>query len=181
MPGYVDLSTLHIPSAQGKPPASWGLQVRDNFETLAKPPRVRVRRTTDLSIPNAVHTAVAWASVVRDVDFDGTLAHWSSSAPTRFTSRRTGTYLVGFSAFFSVNGTGQRQMGVKVNGSVPERQLAYYSPASAASFVGASVMGEVDLNSGDFIEVYAYQDSGAALAITAVLLPFFSMRWIGPL
>ena len=179
MPGYVDLATLHTPAASGKPPAAWGLQVRDNFETLAKPPRVRVRRTTDMSIPTGVQTAISWTSVVRDLDYDGVSPHWTNTAPTRLTSRRTGTYEVGFGAFFNLNGSGQRQMGVRVNGA-GERVLGYYGAGSAASFTGSAVSGEVDLNSGDFIEVVGFQDTGANLAVVAVLLPFFYMRWIGP-
>jgi len=31
---YVDLATLHVPAPRSKPPATWGLQVRENFEFL---------------------------------------------------------------------------------------------------------------------------------------------------
>lgn len=180
MPAYVDLGTIHLPGSTNAPPASWGTQVRDNFETIVRPPRVRLRRTTNLAIPTGVHTPVAWTTLVRDVDYDGATPHWSSAAPARFFARRTGTHLVTTSCFFNLNGTGQRQIGIRVNG-LGERVLGWYSIGSAGSFVGSTISGEVDLNSGDFVEVLAYQDSGANLDIVSVLLPFFAMRWIGPL
>ena len=31
---YVDLNTIHTPTTGGKPPASYGAQIRDNFEDL---------------------------------------------------------------------------------------------------------------------------------------------------
>lgn len=32
MATYTDLATIHVPSPRSKPPATWGLQVRENFE-----------------------------------------------------------------------------------------------------------------------------------------------------
>lgn len=37
-PSYVDLDTIHTPSGGGVPPATWGQQVRENLEFLARPP-----------------------------------------------------------------------------------------------------------------------------------------------
>ncbi len=34
MASYVDLATLHVPAPRSKPPATWGLQIRENFEFL---------------------------------------------------------------------------------------------------------------------------------------------------
>jgi hypothetical protein len=76
---YVDLNTLHNPTTGGKPPATYGDQIRSNFEALKSSLAgiTSIRRTTNYTINQS---AFASATDIFSSDLtwtaDGTTEYW---------------------------------------------------------------------------------------------------------
>jgi hypothetical protein len=116
----------------------------------------RVQRSASQSIPNATTTVVSFVGARYDTN-----TFWSNSLPTRLSISIAGKYLIGASLAYAANATGVRQVGLRVNGSFyPGLQAA---PAGTDNFVIATVF---PLVVGDYVELIAYQTSGAALNAT---------------
>jgi len=81
--------------------ALWNTQIRDNFETVAKPYSCRVNRSAVLSLPAGVDTNIPW-NLADSWDYTG--MHSPTVNPERITFPEAGIYMA--SAFFSVNGIG---------------------------------------------------------------------------
>jgi len=124
-------------------------------------PSVAVYRATAYSIPHAAWTAVPFDTVRYDNS-----SQWVSGSPTRLTCKVAGTY----------DAAAYVQMGAAANGSYRVIALAVNGLYVAeSSLAGATITGAasprltasspVQLNVGDYVEVHAYQDSGAALAL----------------
>jgi len=124
-------------------------------------PIVAVYRATAYSIPHAAWTAVPFDTVRYDNS-----SQWVSGSPTRLTCKVAGTY----------DAAAYVQMGAAANGSYRVIALAVNGLYVAeSSLAGATITGAasprltasspVQLNVGDYVEVHAYQDSGAALAL----------------
>lgn len=174
MPAYVDLSTLHTPAAGVAPPASWGLQARDNLETLVRPPRCYLSRTGSQAISHNLATAVSWTTTAWDAGYDGAAPHWTLGDPTKLYIRRTGRYQIGYTYWWVYNAGGvTRQEYILLNGA--GGAIAPNITPQGAAAVVASV--EYPLTSGDYIQLMALQDTGAALGQQTP--PTLSVRWLG--
>lgn len=142
-----------------------GLHVLDSSGELWTPDRIRSRgariyTTAAQSIPSAVWTALNWHAEAHDTDGFADLATF----PTRLTVPETRRYRVTCSLLWdNVTGTSARQLGIYRNGTTvadDRRTSATASPMSNAAHYVA------DLNAGDYIEAFAWQNTGAALNTT---------------
>lgn len=160
---YTDLNTIHNPTTSGVPPASWGDGVRDNGETLARPPGCIVRRSTTQSIPDATNTAILYTAT-DDRDTDG--YHSTSSNQSRMTvpTGMGGWYEFGGEVTYSGLGGTNRVLQPRVNGSTSYTAITWSSTTSS-TFVYPVV--PILLSAGDYVEMLTYQNSGGALNITA--------------
>jgi hypothetical protein len=178
MPDYLDLSTVHVPTLDAAAPVAWGLQVRDNFERIVRPPRCRVRRTSSKSVATGTFTAIDWTDAPIDTGFPGASPHWASGSPTQLVIRATGHYLIGFTARWPSNASGARLVWARLNGVTT---VALHETAAAASSwnIGSSPERGYDLVAGDVLELFAYQTSGGSLAIGTDGPLEMYLRWIG--
>lgn len=161
---YVDPQTVHNPATGTSPPASWGDTVRDGLEFCAKRPGAILDRSTSQSIANGttlVAVAFGTGSTLRDTDN----YHSESTNNTRV------AIPVGFGGWyradafvrFAANGTGYRDLAVRVNGStVVPHSIAKVAPISGQDAF-ASTTALVQLNAGDYVELVVAQTSGGAL------------------
>jgi hypothetical protein len=123
-------------------------------------PGARVYRSTAQPIPNNAWQAVGFDTV--RYDSGGT---WAAANPTRLTCQVPGTYTITGHAVLANSAAGTvRLASLWLNGATA---LAQQAP-SLAAFSGsitwrASVTTTTRLNAGDYVELWLYQDTGAAL------------------
>lgn len=136
--------------------ATWNSGVRDSLIAAAKPPRCRMRRTTNLSVANATPTAVPLDTA--DVDTDSI---WVSGTPSRLIAPVDGLYLAGGGGQFAVNATGARMVYLQKSGGTI--LAMFHGIGNGTWYVGGAVNTPVVMSAGDYIEMYVYQTSGGAL------------------
>ena len=105
---------------------------------------------------------------------------WDSASPTKFTINTDGVYLIVGNLRFEAHDNGQRQAGIILNGST-------YLTIDKALNEGSG--GAVDLNpaavyqlsEGDYVELYAYQNSGVTLNVVRLenCSPEFTIQKVG--
>lgn len=155
--------------------------VSDPLEFLLNPPHCNLRRTTTQSIATAgAGTAVSFDTEDVDTDMDGVGGHSTVTNPSRFTARYPGWYQVSGGAGWVNNATGKRaawlsKNGTSINGS---EQIGPASGTGATTVATRTI--EVQLATGDYIELIVFQDSGGALNTSANTIeqPHLTCRWV---
>lgn len=123
----------------------------------------RVFRTSSTNINHDTWTAIPFDNE----SFDTDLFHSNSTDPSRITipAGLAGKYLAIGLVAWEANTTGHRYSAFAKNGSriinIPIG-LASLFDTHGAGFVISDL---IDLNSGDFVELHAYQDSGGTLTV----------------
>jgi hypothetical protein len=114
--------------------------------------------------------------VLFDTALQDNLGNQFDAATGRLICRQSGVYLVVANFQFQGNATGIRTGDLWVNGS---RILAgNAAPGNAAAAVTVNMVACVPLVNGDYINVYAWQNSGAPLNLAAAH-SFLSMMRLG--
>jgi hypothetical protein len=124
----------------------------------------RVIRTGTQTVPNNAWTAVSFSEATFDDRPSGLPAHWDGG--TRLYCRVAGTYYVYGNVMFNANTNGDRMIGIRLNGSQFWFASNTRALASATLSVILNVSGIIKLNVGNYIELMAFQSSGANLDIT---------------
>lgn len=120
----------------------------------------RVYRDTNQSVPDATLTALEWT----DEDFDSD-AYFDAGNASRLTAAIAGKYMVGATVQWDSNASGTRALYVAINGNTAQRMAAALNPAAAGLTQQVAMLLELD--AGDYVEIYAEQDSGGARDIGA--------------
>lgn len=122
----------------------------------------RLTLSVNQSIPNNAETIVTWDTETWDTD-----NYHSTAANTgRLTAPATGTYGLWVVANFAANATGQRYCGLRLNGGADTVYLFVGNAATGGlGTIGAGYF-QIQLTVGDYVEMFAYQVSGAALNLT---------------
>jgi hypothetical protein len=168
---YVDPQTIHNPAAGGKPPATWGDQVRDDLEFLIAPPMVKAQRSATQSISNSSLTAVQFnAADAWDTDafHDTTTNNSRITIPTGFGGR----YQIQANVNWDSNTSGVREVLIRFNGTTTIADVV------VAGTCRQYVAAEYALSAGQYVEVVVWQDSGGARDIGGGNGCWFSARWI---
>lgn len=121
----------------------------------------RAYKNASQSIPDVTLTAISWPVESYDTD-----AYHDAVTPSRFTVDLDGKYIVGCAVKWDSNTAGTRAVYVVVNGVTGTRRAADFRPASNGVVTG--VVDSLDLVAGDYVEFYAYQDSGGARDIVSL-------------
>jgi|SRR5215471_1582865 len=117
----------------------------------------RVYRSLTTSVPNAGTAVLTWDQE----SWNPTGMHSIATNPTRVTIGVAGKYLIVASVGFTSNATGYRQTVIQINGSTALGRTNLQA-ANGATHIQTTTV-EAQLNVGDYIEVNAGQNSGAAL------------------
>jgi hypothetical protein len=162
---FVDPQSLHNPATGTSPPASWGDAVRDGVVFCATPPSCRANRTTTQSIADITSTAVSFTAAD---SWDTDSFHSTVSNQSRLTvpSGLGGKYLIVATANWANNSTGWRNLRIRANGST-DLATAGVGTGTANPYPISTITTVEQLAAGTYIEVTAWQNSGAALDITA--------------
>ena len=139
------------------------------FRTVA----IRVERSTNQSIPNATWTALSFDAIITE-EKPATTSQWSSGSPTRLICRLPGYYLVNAHVQFAANATGTRGIILMKNGV---RVTATIITAFSEQDPNIQCSAIVKLDTGDYVESYCSQNSGAALDVLS-LNHYLYLEWI---
>ena len=124
-------------------------------------PKFAAYMGSDQSIATSTFTKVSF-----NTEFFDTNSNYDSATNYRFTPTAAGKYLVGGHVYWgNTAGAGGVSVFIRKNGSDYAR-LDQKTGTASISIMGGSTL--VDMNgSTDYLEFFVYQDSGAALTITA--------------
>lgn len=121
-----------------------------------------VFNSANLSIPNAADTVLTFNSET----YDDAAFHSTSVNTGRLTAPATDDYWIGFLLRFASNGTGIREVTLRLNGATGIGYATYSSPTASAS-VTLTLNRPWSMTAGDYVEIVAFQNSGGALDINA--------------
>lgn len=159
---YEDLDTIHNPATGTIPPASWGDQIRDNFEFLIDPPACSVFNSALQSVADTV-VATAVALTANSENYDNAGMHSTSSNTSRITCQTAGRYMVQAQVEYAANTTGIRYMGFEVNGTT--RYDGMLTSGQGSNTIRHSATRTITLEVDDYVECVVAQASGGALNI----------------
>lgn len=145
-----------------------------------EPPRAELRATAAQSIPNAVGTVVNFDTADVDTDPDGVGGHNPAVNPSRYVARYPGWYKCSGGCVFVANVTGRRIVWFKVNG-VDQPGSEATTAGSAGGATGPAIRAKLlYLAIGDYVELVAFQESGAALntAVGSFEQPSMTVQWV---
>lgn len=153
--------------------------------TRTRSPGAMVRKTSVDASSNAVYLRLDFDGHWSGSNQDSTV--WSAAQPSRFYAPEPGRYSIGGNIVWAANATGYRIAALRINsggvntgGSTLNYWTAQAVPSTATSLPIA--LTDVYLNAGDYLEVFATQNSGGALNVGTGngITSTFSMSWIGP-
>lgn len=121
----------------------------------------RVHKAAAQTISNNLAQALTFDTEDRD---DGGF-HEGVTHPTRLTAPVDGWYLVWAGVLFASNTTGYRMLQVIQDGGAPIARNALTTPIAGVGYVTVSTV--VYLAATSYVEIYAYQNSGGDLTVTA--------------
>lgn len=112
-------------------------------------------------------------------DYDSDNGHSTSTNTSRYTIQVAGTYLIMGTAAIGTSATGNRKLGININGA-NARGGTVQGPGFASNSWSAVVCTTQALNLGDYVELVAWQNSGATLGTSATtgFGPTLMCQWI---
>jgi len=120
----------------------------------------RVRHSLNQSIADNTNTALGFNSERSDTD----AVHDNTLNNSRLSCKTAGTYLIGGSFAFAASPTGIRQISILLNGTTTI--AAQRVPASSVdTMLSISTVYALAVN--DYVQLFAYQNSGGALSVNA--------------
>jgi hypothetical protein len=168
---YIDPQTVHNPTTGTSPPASWGDTVRDDLQYFSTPPSVKAVRTAVQSISNNTSTAIAF-NAADEWDTDSFHSTTTNNSRVTVPTGLGGIYHIIGSASFAADDDSKRVAVLKLNGTT---ELLYDSRLSQnGGQCNLDMPLLTRLSAGDYLEIFVFQLSGAALNVTGSL----SVHWV---
>lgn len=149
-------------------------ELRDALNFMLQAPYCEVSHNTTQSIANNTAVEVTFNTEWYDTDS----MHDTATNNSRITSATTGIYLVTAQVAFAPNTTGTRELWLRrSDGTVYGRQS--FNPANNNNGF-LSTAWHVPLTAGQYVETFAFQNSGGALNISNALGggTRMSARWV---
>lgn len=173
-------SALTVAVGDKETAALWNGQVRDPINFWENPPRCFVTQTAGTSIANVTSTLVLFDTEVYDTDN----LHSTASLTSRIVATTTGLYSVHAQVVIPANATGVRYAEIRKNaagsnsgGTSINLSRQFSASASVPSIVALAL--DVQMTAGDYLELFAVQNSGGALVTTTGNNgTFFQARWV---
>lgn len=173
---YLDPDTVHVPTTGRDRATAWELVVADSLDALAKRPACSVRDSAAGTLPN--NQMGFFTAELENYDTDA--MHDTAVNNDRITALVSGRYLAW--ATVSIDGHADAgainaevfRLGFLRNGVLRDRDTR---PLGASPIeVRASILGVIPMAAGDFLQLGAFQNSGAG---APVLLEEFGMLLVG--
>lgn len=161
--------------------ALWNAQVKAIMDFLSGSGTNGVPRFKGwASTAQALATGTADVAITLDTeDYDSDNGHSTSTNTSRYTIQVAGTYRIVALGGFSTNATGNRKLGININGAAA-RAGSIQQPGMASNSWNACVVTELACSVGDYIEIAMWQTSGGSLstAASAGFGPALMVCWI---
>lgn len=144
--------------------------------TGAKKPLCVLRQSVAQSLANNAFTSITFD--VEDVDYDN--GHSTSSNTSRYTAQTAGWYLASGAVSFTGNATGGRLVQLAVNGSaVNGTEVGFGTVPNSGHLELVTAAKLVYLNVNDYLELQAWQTSGAGLNtfLSGAVFPMLNLEW----
>ena len=127
-------------------------------------PRARAYSSVAQSIANTTVTAV----LLDSERYDSNAIHSTGSATSRMTANVAGVYQITATVAFAANGTGERHLILRVDGTT---NIAYDTrpAAGAANITAMTISTEYQLNANQYVEACVFQNSGGVLLTSAAV------------
>lgn len=127
--------------------------------------RVSLVATAGQSIATATWTAISWDTTPQyNVSATPTLP-FVAGTPTRVTARMAGIYSANGTIHFASLTQGDKVLAIRKNGNEIAAQRNSATPAGGGS-AGLLIIYEFALVVGDYIELFGYQNTGSAAALS---------------
>jgi hypothetical protein len=179
-----DIAPDAVGASEVAPNAVGGSEVANGSlgtaELASSIPAARVTRTSDQGILNGTVTALNFNSE----RYDTAGMHSNSSNLSRVMAPVDGIYMVTLQVHWELNGSGSRALLLEKNGTTVvarDRRLASTDQINGPVF---NVTNVLRLSAGDFVEAFAFQDSGGTLNVVQNVSeetsPELSMTWLAP-
>jgi spore coat protein U-like protein len=159
---YVDLNTIHNPATGTVPPAAWGDQVRDNFESHEDPPACSCFRNTSQAVPSG---STLGALNANDENYDNDSMHSTVTNNSRITINTAGRYTFLAVVTFQANASGNRALAFTVDGTTNYLVELFPSGQGTNSCVMSGTRTIV-LAAAQYVECQIWQNSGSTLNVT---------------
>jgi len=179
----VTLAANSVGAKQIKNSAVTAAKIKNGAVTTAKVgklPGARVRDTVLTQVDSNATAAISYTAVDFNVG-----AVFDPATPTRMTAPVAGRYLIIATTRWESDVDGRRTIALEVNGAsqiARSNVSGYWLGTGTPLSPEQSVQAVYRLKAGDYVEVWAYQDTGSTLN----LLTFvdngvtFTMQWIAP-
>lgn len=156
--------------------SAWGNLVGDATDYLANPPACRAYHNAAQSPANNTETALA----LNSERYDTNSMHDTVTQNSRITFTTAGLYVVNGSASWAANATGVRQIGIRLGGVTYIAVELELTPGGTI-VCQQTISTTYKFTAGQYVELVAYQNSGAALAVnsTGNYSPEFAATWVG--
>ncbi len=159
------------------------IYVRDPVRFLLRPPMAELRQIVAQTLTTSVAAALTFTA--SDVDQDYLIppgsGHSNSVNTSRYVANFAGWYQISGQVSYVANAAGRRAAIWVVNGvSVSSGQLAGPPTAALACEIPARTKF-IYLSVGDFVELFAYQESGGNLATDVAfsnVVSGMSIKWV---
>jgi hypothetical protein len=157
--------------------------VRDAHNFMLAPPRVSVYKSASQTLTDATFAVVSFNTELYDPY--STAAHDNATNNSRLIAAETGLYSVNLNLVFAANATSTRRWDLRMNAA---------GVSGAGTLIGQDIRNaetggvigtrmdrtlDVPLTAGDYLEIFARQDSGGSLALAggSSADTYFQMRW----
>lgn len=131
-------------------------------------PRIRLNLNTTFATPSTVLPGQAFAfNTAWSVNLKSGITHDFVTNNTRLTLTRGGVYTIDAGVNFAANGAGVRGIAIAFNGTVFKQEIERQPDAIFGNQL--SIHLDMELNAGDWIELYYQQSSGGGLNAIAGL------------
>lgn len=149
--------------------------IRDVLNYLLARPIFQGVQTSAQSLTDGVAAALTFNS--EDVDSAG--GHSTSTNTSRYTAVYPGWYRASAGVSFAANATGLRALEIAKNGALINGSGVILPAISGVSHRMTSRTILSFLNVGDYLEAFAFQNSGGALntAVSGIERPTFTICW----
>lgn len=159
---YVDLNGVHNPATGTAAPATWGDQIRDNFEFLIDPPACSVSHSTTQTLTNNTTTSLSADTEL----FDNDSMHSTVTNNSRITIQTAGRYLLIITLSYANGTLGSRAAQFRVNGTTSYNgQFLATTPSPNTHTLEMNATRTLVFAAGDYVEARAYQDNGGNLSV----------------
>lgn len=143
----------------------------------SRKPLARLNQTAAQTLADATGAAVNFDTEV--VDYDA--GHSTTTNTSRYTAQTAGYYMVSGAVGFVGNATGSRLAWLAVNGTAVNGSEVGFGTVPNNGHVEITVPATlVYLNSGDYVQLFAYQTSGGNLNtfLSGVIQPIMLVLWV---